>query len=44
MELKQKRMADGQRRQRRAEIADWIETYHDLTRKETDGGETEEPG
>jgi CRP-like cAMP-binding protein len=32
MEAKKRRAADSQRRQRREEIADWIETYHDLTR------------
>jgi len=42
MESKRKRAADSQRRARREEIADWIETYHTLTRGEP-GGESEEP-
>jgi hypothetical protein len=39
MESKMKRVSDSERRQRRGEIADWIETYHSLTRKETGGDE-----
>ncbi len=41
MEAKKRRAADSQRRQRREEIADWIETYHDLTRPGT-GAESKE--
>jgi hypothetical protein len=42
MESKRKRMTDSQRRARRAEIADWLETYHTLTRGEAGGDESEE--
>ncbi len=40
METKKKKAAQLQHHQRSEEIADWIETYHHLTRGETDG-ETE---
>jgi hypothetical protein len=43
MESRKKRMSESQRRARREEIADWIETYHSLTRKEAGGDETKEP-
>jgi hypothetical protein len=36
MEARKKRIAESQRRQRREEIADWIETYHEISRKEPD--------
>jgi hypothetical protein len=42
MESKKKRAADSQRRQRREEIADWIETYHNLTRKDASDKEIKE--
>ncbi len=42
MESKKKRASDSQRRQRREEIADWIETYHNLTRKEGDENKPKE--
>jgi hypothetical protein len=42
MEFKKKRASDSQRRQRREEIADWIETYHNLTRKEADENKPKE--
>jgi hypothetical protein len=42
MESKKKRQSDSQRRARREEIADWLQTYHDLTRKEAGGGDAKE--
>jgi hypothetical protein len=42
METKKHRLSDTQRRIRREEIADWIETYHTLTRKEAGGEPSEE--
>jgi hypothetical protein len=42
MESKKKRASDDQRRQRREEIADWIETYHNLTRRDAGGEEIKE--
>jgi hypothetical protein len=42
MESRKKRTADSQRRQRRDEIAVWIETYHNLTRKDPGEDEAEE--
>jgi hypothetical protein len=42
MEFKKRRAADSQRRQRREEIADWIETYHNLTRTDAGGAESKE--
>jgi len=43
MESKKKRMSDSQHRQRREEIADWIETYHQMTRGDADeNGEKEQ--
>jgi CRP-like cAMP-binding protein len=41
MESRKKWREEAERRQRRKEIADWITTYHDLTR-ESDGGREEE--
>jgi CRP-like cAMP-binding protein len=38
MEAKKRRREEKERRQRREEIADWITTYHDMTR-ESDGGQ-----
>jgi hypothetical protein len=35
MERRKKQLSDTQRRSRREEIADWIETYHNITRKDT---------
>jgi hypothetical protein len=43
MEDKKRRTAELSRRQRRTEIADWIETYHNLTRKDAGAAEGEEP-
>jgi hypothetical protein len=34
MERRKKQLSDTQRRSRREEIADWIETYHNITRKD----------
>ncbi len=42
MESKKRRASDSQRRQRREEIADWIETYHNLTRREAGDAEAKE--
>jgi hypothetical protein len=42
LEAKKRRAANSQRRQRREEIADWIETYHNLTRPDADGAEVKE--
>jgi len=42
MEAKKKKATQNQHHQRSEEIADWIETYHHLTRGETDGGEDKE--
>jgi hypothetical protein len=42
MEAKKKRTADSQRRHRREEIADWIESYHNLTRGEAGDREGKE--
>ncbi|MBN2086124.1 MAG: cyclic nucleotide-binding domain-containing protein [Anaerolineales bacterium] len=42
MEVKKRRASDSQRRQRREEIADWIETYHNLTRPGAGGAEPKE--
>ncbi len=42
MEAGKKRRRDKEHRERREEIADWITTYHDMTRG--GGGETEEGG
>jgi hypothetical protein len=42
LEAKKRRAADSRRRQRREEIADWIETYHNLTRPEAGGTDAKE--
>jgi hypothetical protein len=42
MEFKKRRAADSQRLQRRKEIADWIETYHNLTRPDAGGADIKE--
>jgi hypothetical protein len=42
MEAKKKILAQSQRLRRRAEIADWIETYHHITRPEEDDGREKE--
>jgi hypothetical protein len=43
MECRKRQAADSQRRRRREEIADWIETYHELTRREAGADEGKEP-
>jgi hypothetical protein len=43
MESKKKLLAQNQRLRQREEIADWIETYHQLTRKEEGDDEEREP-
>jgi hypothetical protein len=42
MESKKKLLAQSQRLRRREEIADWIETYHQLTSKEAGDDEEQE--
>jgi hypothetical protein len=42
MEFKKRQAAESQRRQRRDEIADWIETYHELTRRDAGTDESKE--
>jgi CRP-like cAMP-binding protein len=41
MEAKKKNLSQSQRLRRREEIADWIETYHEITRPEEGGKEKE---
>jgi CRP-like cAMP-binding protein len=41
MEAKKRLLSQSQRLRRREEIADWIETYHEITRPEEDGKEKE---
>jgi hypothetical protein len=42
MEAKKRKVAQIQHHQRSQEIADWIETYHNMTRGETDGDQEKE--